>query len=103
MSSVLGPAADIIKNFSITADNYHVAYNELIRHYENKSFTIQSHIQSLLSSHKVVTGSAEEFHKLHQHVAPACCSSRSSSEGSWPTRAVLRRLVGHAYLWSTRI
>lgn len=46
-SSVLGSAADIIKNFSITADNYHVAYQELIRNYENKSCTIQSHIRAL--------------------------------------------------------
>lgn len=68
-SSLLGPAADIIKNFSITADNYHVAYNELIRHYENKSFTIQSHIRSWLSSPKVTIASAEELRNLHQHVA----------------------------------
>lgn len=37
-SSLLGLAADIIKNFSITADNYLCAYNELIRHYENFQF-----------------------------------------------------------------
>ncbi|KAL4135888.1 hypothetical protein QTP88_007470 [Uroleucon formosanum] len=47
-SSVLGPAADIIKNFSITADNYKVPYEELVRHYENKGFTIQtSHVRAL--------------------------------------------------------
>jgi len=43
-SSVMGSAADIIKNFSITSENYNVAYNELVRQYENKGLTIQSHI-----------------------------------------------------------
>jgi len=68
-SSVLGPAADIIKNFAITADNYKVAYNELVRHYENKGFTIQSHIRSLLQSPKVMVASASELRNLHHHVA----------------------------------
>lgn len=68
-SSVLGPAADIIKNFSITADNYKVAYEELVRHYENKGFTIQSHIRSLLQTPKITVASASELRKLHHHVA----------------------------------
>jgi len=68
-SSVLGPAADIIKNFSITADNYKVAYEELVRHYENKGFTIQSHIRSLLQTPKIAVASASELRKLHHHVA----------------------------------
>lgn len=68
-SSVLGPAADIIKNFSITANNYKVAYEELVRHYENKGFTIQSHIRSLLQTPKITVASAGELRKLHHHVA----------------------------------
>ncbi|XP_025192641.1 uncharacterized protein LOC112592702 [Melanaphis sacchari] len=68
-SSVLGPAADIIKNFTITADNYKVAYEELVRHYENKGFTIQSHIRSLLQTPKITIASASELRKLHHHVA----------------------------------
>lgn len=35
-SSVMGSAADIIKKFSITAEHYSVAYNELVRQYEKK-------------------------------------------------------------------
>ncbi|KAL4103482.1 hypothetical protein QTP88_018858 [Uroleucon formosanum] len=68
-SSVLGPAADIIKNFSITADNYKVAYEELVHHYENKGFTIQSHIRSLLQTPKIAVASASELRQLHHHVA----------------------------------
>lgn len=39
---------DIIKNFSIIAENYQVAYDELVRQYENKGLTIQLHILVLL-------------------------------------------------------
>jgi len=38
-TSASGPAADIIKNFTITAENYTAAYNELVGQYENKSLT----------------------------------------------------------------
>lgn len=68
-SSVLGPAADIVKNFTITADNYRVAYQELIRDYENKGFTIQSHIRTLLITPKITVASADELRKLPHHVA----------------------------------
>lgn len=43
-TSVSGTASDIIKNFTITSENYKVAYDELVRQYENKGLTIQSHI-----------------------------------------------------------
>jgi hypothetical protein len=92
-SSLGGAAADIIKNFTITADNYHAAYNELIRHYENKGFTIQSHIRALLNSPKVMTATAEELRKLHHHVA--------SHEGSWTTSFALGCLVGDTHMRST--
>lgn len=68
-TSVSGPAADIIKNFSITAENYTVAYNELVRQYENKGLTIQSHIRSLLCTPKVIVASAGELRNMHHHVA----------------------------------
>jgi len=68
-TSVSGPAADIIKNFSITAENYQVAYDELVHQYENKCLTIQSHIRALLHSHKVNTISAADLRRLHHHVS----------------------------------
>ncbi|KAE9522830.1 hypothetical protein AGLY_016792 [Aphis glycines] len=66
---VSGPAADIIKNFTITAENYPAAYNELVRQYENKSLTIQSHIRSLLQTPKVQVPSAVELRNLHHHIS----------------------------------
>ncbi|XP_050064313.1 uncharacterized protein LOC114118967 [Aphis gossypii] len=68
-TSVSGPAADIIKNFTITAENYTAAYNELVRQYENKSLTIQSHIRSLLQTPKVQVPSAVELRNLHHHIS----------------------------------
>ncbi|XP_022168208.1 uncharacterized protein LOC111032244 [Myzus persicae] len=68
-TSVSGPAADIIKNFSITAENYQVAYDELVRQYENKGLTIQSHIRALLHSPKANTASAADLRVLHHHVS----------------------------------
>ncbi|KAE9522835.1 hypothetical protein AGLY_016797 [Aphis glycines] len=61
--------ADIIKNFTITAENYTAAYNELVRQYENKSLTIQSHIRSLLQTPKVQVPSAVEIRNLHHHIS----------------------------------
>jgi len=68
-SSLSGPAADIVTNFSITSENYNVAYEELVRKYENKGLTIQTHIRSLLMSPKVNSPSAAELRNLHHHVA----------------------------------
>ncbi|KAL4154334.1 hypothetical protein QTP88_000213 [Uroleucon formosanum] len=68
-TSVSGTASDIIKNFSITSENYKVAYDELVRQYENKGLTIQSHIRALLQSPKVNTASTVELRNLHHHVS----------------------------------
>lgn len=68
-TSVSGTASDIIKNFTITAENYKVAYDELVRQYENKGLTIQSHIRALLQSPKVNTASTVELRNLHHHVS----------------------------------
>ncbi|KAE9521501.1 hypothetical protein AGLY_018100, partial [Aphis glycines] len=68
-TSVCGPAADIIKTFTITAENYQVAYNELVRQFENRSLTIQTHIRALLQSPKVTSPSAADLRKLHHHIA----------------------------------
>lgn len=68
-TSVAGQAADIIQNFSITSENYQVAYDELVRQYENKGLTIQTHIRALLQSPKVNVASATELRSLHHHVA----------------------------------
>jgi len=57
------------KNFSITAENYSVAYNELVRQYENKALTIQSHIRSLLCTPKVIIASASKLRNMYHHVA----------------------------------
>lgn len=67
-SSVSNAAADVIKGFSITAENYQVAYNELVKQYENTALTIQTHIRALLNSPKVHTASAAELRRLHHHV-----------------------------------
>lgn len=68
-SGLSGPAADIVKNFAITAENYSVAYGELVRQYDNKGLTIQTHIRSLLMTPKVNVPSAVELRNLHNHVA----------------------------------
>jgi len=68
-TGVSGPAADIIKNFTITAENYTAAYNELVRQYEKKSLIIQSHIRSLLQTLKVRVPSAVELRDLHHHIS----------------------------------
>lgn len=67
-TSVTGPAADVLRNFSIISENYQPAYEELVKQYENKSLTIQTHIRSLLHSPKVNTASASELRKLYNHV-----------------------------------
>lgn len=41
-SSVTDAAADVIKSFSITSENYQVTYNELVKQYENKALSIQT-------------------------------------------------------------
>lgn len=64
-----GPAADIIKNFTINSENYQAAYNELVRQFENEGLTIQTHIRALLQSHKVNSPLASELRKLHHHIA----------------------------------
>ena len=67
-SSVSNTAADVIRSFSITSDNYQAAYDELVKQYENKALTIQTHIRALLNSPKVHNNSAAELKKLHYHV-----------------------------------
>ncbi|CAI6368824.1 unnamed protein product [Macrosiphum euphorbiae] len=67
-SGVCGTAAEVIKSFSITSDNYQAAYDELVKPYENKALTIQVHIRALLNSPKVHTNCAAELKKLHYHV-----------------------------------
>jgi hypothetical protein len=59
----------IIKTFTITGENYQVAYNELVRQFENRSLTIQIHICALLQSPKVTSPSASELRKLHHYIA----------------------------------
>ncbi|XP_050535052.1 uncharacterized protein LOC126902074 [Daktulosphaira vitifoliae] len=68
-SSLTGTASDVIKNYSITSANYQEAYSELVRQYENKGLTIQTHIRALLHSPKVHQASAVELRKLHHHIA----------------------------------
>lgn len=67
-SSVYNTAADVIKSFSITSSNYQAAYDELVKQYENKALTIQTHIRALLNSPKVHVNSAAELKKLLYHV-----------------------------------
>lgn len=69
-TTVCGSAADIIKNFTITSENYQAAYDELVRQYENKGLTIQTHVRALLlQSPKVTSPSASDLRKLHHHIA----------------------------------
>lgn len=67
--SVTGEAANVLRNYKITADNYPVAYQELTNQYENKGLTIQTHIRALLKSPKVYKASAYELRQLHHHVS----------------------------------
>lgn len=66
--SLTGSAAEIIKNFSITSENYQAAYDELVKQYENKALTIQTHIRALLQSPKVFSATATDLRRLHHHV-----------------------------------
>lgn len=67
-TSIIGSAADIIKNLTITAENYQPAYDELHKQYENKTLIIQTHIRAILHSPKVHTANANELRKLHNHI-----------------------------------
>lgn len=67
--SVTGEAANVLRNYKITAENYQVAYQELTSQYENKGLTIQTHIRALLQSPKVHQASAVELRHLHHHVS----------------------------------
>lgn len=68
--TVTGEAANVLRNYKITAENYQVAYQKLINQYENKGLTIQTHIRALLlQSPKVYQASAVELRNHHNHVS----------------------------------
>lgn len=67
-SCIVGPAAEIIKTFPTTEQNYMRTYEALVARYENNGLIIQSHIRSLFDSPKVQNASATELRKLHHHV-----------------------------------
>jgi len=63
-----GPAAEVVRTIPTTDANYRIAYNVLVKRYENKSLIIQSHIRSLFQTPQVHKPAASELRQLHHHV-----------------------------------
>ncbi|XP_055633242.1 uncharacterized protein LOC129773628 [Toxorhynchites rutilus septentrionalis] len=63
-AALKGEAANLIHSITITAANYSVAWDTLIKRYSNKSLLRKKHIRALLKYPKIPNGSLEALHRI---------------------------------------
>lgn len=67
-TSLTGSAAHLLKNTSLTADNFSKAWEALISLYENKRLLVNSALHSLLSIKRMTKESAQEMEHLYTSI-----------------------------------
>lgn len=83
-TSLIGSAAHLIKNTSLTADNFEKAWEALIGFYENKRLLINAALHSLLTLKRMTRESASEMETLYTNIMQI-----------YRTLETLQRLVTH--------
>ena len=58
-------SSNCLKNLAITGENFEVAWNTLIRRFDNKRHQLSSHLNSLISAPPMNSANTTELNKLH--------------------------------------
>ncbi|XP_071581890.1 uncharacterized protein [Temnothorax nylanderi] len=67
-ASLTGSAALLLKNTSVTADNFQKAWDSLVLFYENKRLLVNDSLQSLLFLKRMIRDSASELEHLYSSI-----------------------------------
>ncbi|XP_025271328.1 uncharacterized protein LOC112639966 [Camponotus floridanus] len=67
-ASLTGTASHLLKNTSLTADNFQKAWDDLISFYENKRLLVNAAIQALLSLRRMTRESATDLEYLYTNL-----------------------------------
>ncbi|XP_058816507.1 uncharacterized protein LOC131679781 [Topomyia yanbarensis] len=63
-AALKGEAANLIQSITITAANYSVAWDTLVKRYSNRSILRKKHIRALLKYPKIPNNSVDALHKI---------------------------------------
>lgn len=67
-TSLIGSASHLLKNTTLTSDNFQKAWDALISFYENKRLLVNSALQSLLSLKRMTKESSTEMEHLYTNI-----------------------------------
>nr|XP_012232430.1 PREDICTED: uncharacterized protein LOC105678032 [Linepithema humile] len=67
-TSLIGNAAQLLKNTTLTADNFERAWSELESYYDNNRILVNAALQSLLDLKKISNESARDLEQLYANV-----------------------------------
>lgn len=67
-TSLTGSAAHLLKNTTLTADNFQKAWDSLISFYENKRLLVNAAMQSLLSLKRMSKESSKDLEQLYSNI-----------------------------------
>lgn len=67
-TSLTGSAAHLLKNTTLTADNFQKAWEALISFYENKRLLVNAALHSLLSLKRMTKESSNEMEQLYTNI-----------------------------------
>lgn len=67
-TNLVGSAAHLLKNTTLTADNFQKAWEALISFYENKWLLVNAALHSLLSLKRMTKESASELEQLYTNI-----------------------------------
>ncbi|XP_053687160.1 uncharacterized protein LOC128736697 [Sabethes cyaneus] len=63
-AALKGEAANLIQSITITAANYSVAWDTLVKRYSNKAILRKKHIRALLKYPKILNSNVDALHKI---------------------------------------
>ncbi|XP_055527362.1 uncharacterized protein LOC129719983 [Wyeomyia smithii] len=64
LAALKGEAANLIQSVTITAANYSVAWDTLVKRYSNKAILRKKHIRALLKYTKILNNSVDALHRI---------------------------------------
>jgi len=67
-TSLVGSAASLLKNTTLTADNFQKAWESLIIFYENKRLLVNAALHSLFTLKRMTKESSSEMEQLYTNV-----------------------------------
>ncbi|KYN06578.1 hypothetical protein ALC62_02469 [Cyphomyrmex costatus] len=67
-TSLIGSASHLLKNTTLTADNFQKAWEALISFYENKRLLVHSTLHSLMNLKRMTKESAVEMEQLYTNI-----------------------------------